>query len=152
MSTCFYYVQVTGANNTIVTQHSPVTVPKIGCIRVVLARGRPDRRGLYHKRSVLSVSNLWSLSEVHWLQRLKWAASQHIAYPNETICVLWGKPLMRNCNNIRPTALIRSYVATFEIVILHWIKAESQSYTMVYHTLHLRNNEKVILLWKLINL
>jgi uncharacterized membrane protein (DUF106 family) len=33
--------------------------------------------------------------------------------------------------------LIQSYVAAFEIMFfLHWLKVETQSYNMVYHTLH----------------
>jgi hypothetical protein len=41
---------------------------------------------------------------------------------------------------------IQSYVAKFEIVCFTLYKVENQSYKMVYHTLHLRNNGKVFLL------
>lgn len=40
---------------------------------------------------------------------------------------------------------IRSQVAKFELCFLHWIKEKTKSYKIVYHTLHLRNNGKVIL-------
>jgi hypothetical protein len=36
-------------------------------------------------------------------------------------------------------------------LFLHWIKVQTQSYNMVYRTLQLRNNGKVILLCRLIN-
>ena len=66
-----------------------------------------------------------------------------LVYVCLSVCVLYAFTV---CD--RP-----ALVEKFEIVFfLHWIKVETQSYKIVFHTLQLRNNGKVILLWKLINL